>query len=175
VYFSERPRAFSTGYFAAFFRIIASRDEQTGEPEHAHSVTWALTDAAGERYFPTSRVSEKSPRMGLERMDNGRGAKDDRLDARVLEVVSHFASNGKPIAAICHGLQLLAAAGILSGRSCTAYPACGPEVKLAGGEYVETPIDGVHVDGNLVTAPAWPAHPAWLAKVLEVLGTKIEL
>ena len=79
------------------------------------------------------------------------------------------------IAAICHGLQLLAAAGVLKDKKCTAYPACGPDVVAAGGSYQEIAIDGAVVDGNLVTAPAWPAHPAWLARFLEVLGTKIEL
>ena len=66
-----------------------------------------------------------------------------------------------------------AAAGILKGRTCSAYPACAPEVRLAGGTYAEIAIDQAHTDGNLVTAPAWPAHPAWLAQFLAVLGTKI--
>ena len=105
----------------------------------------------------------------------GRAPEYLRLNEDVLDVVRHFASNDKPIAAICHGLQLLAAAGVLEGRSATAYPACAPEVRLAGGTFVETAIDAVHVDANLVTAPAWPAHPAWLAAFLNVLGAKIEL
>jgi len=93
----------------------------------------------------------------------------------VLEIVRHFAEAGKPIAAICHGLQILTAANVVEGRSCTAYPACGPEVTRAGGHYVEIPVDAAHVDGNLVTAPAWPAHPAFVATFLELLGTKILL
>jgi protease I len=105
----------------------------------------------------------------------GRAPEYLRLNDRVLAAVRHFAEAGKPIAAICHGLQILAAAGVLKGKRCTAYPACGPEIMLAGGEYVEIPVDQALVDGNLVTAPAWPAHPAWLAKFLEVLGTKITL
>jgi protease I len=90
-------------------------------------------------------------------------------------MVRHFAGAGKPIAAICHGPQVLAAAGVLEGRACSAYPAVGPEVTLAGGRYVGIPVDQAHVDNNLVTAAAWPAHPEWLAKFLEVLGTKIVL
>lgn len=105
----------------------------------------------------------------------GRAPEYIRLNPRVLEITKQFADANKPIAAICHGLQLLAAAGVLEGKSCTAYPACAPEVNLAGGTYTETPIDGVHVDGNLVSAPAWPAHPQWLAAFLDVLGTKIAL
>ena len=104
----------------------------------------------------------------------GRAPEYLRLNNRVLDIVRHFADAGKPIAAICHGLQSLSAADALAGRSCTAYPAVGPEVARAGGTYEAIPVDEAHVDGNLVTAPAWPAHPAWLAAFLKVLGTCIE-
>jgi protease I len=104
----------------------------------------------------------------------GRAPEYLRLNARVLEMVRHFAEKRKPIAAICHGAQLLAAAGVLEGRHCSAYPACGPEVTRAGGRYAEIPVDQAVTDGNLVTAPAWPAHPAWLAQFLTVLGTTID-
>ena len=105
----------------------------------------------------------------------GRAPEYIRLNERVLELVKHFAENDKPIAAICHGAQLLAAAGVLEGKACTAYPAVSPEVKSAGGKWIDTPIDKAHVEGNLVTAPAWPAHPDWLAKFLALLGTRIDL
>jgi len=105
----------------------------------------------------------------------GRAPEYLRLNPRVLEVVRHFAEAKKPIAAICHGAQLLAAAGILDGKKCSAYPAVGPEVDRAGGRYVDLPVDQAVTDGNLVTAPAWPAHPAWLAQFLAVLGTRVEL
>jgi protease I len=104
----------------------------------------------------------------------GRAPEYIRLNDRVLEIVRHFAGENKPIAAICHGAQVLAAAGVVEGRACSAYPAVGPDVALAGGRFVDIAVDKAHVDGNLVTAPAWPAHPDWLAKFLEVLGTRIE-
>ena len=104
----------------------------------------------------------------------GRAPEYIRLNPAVLAIVQHFAQANKPIAAICHGAQVLAAAGVLSGKACSAYPAVGPDVTRAGGTYVDIPVDKAHVDGNLVTAPAWPAHPDWLAKFLQVLGTKIE-
>ena len=104
----------------------------------------------------------------------GRAPEYIRLNPEVIKSVRHFAEAKKPIAAVCHGAQVLAAAGVLDGRSCSAYPAVGPDVTRAGGTYMEIPMDAAHVDGNLVTAPAWPAHPAWLAKFLVVLGTKIE-
>lgn len=105
----------------------------------------------------------------------GRAPEYIRLDERVLDIVRHFDRKSKPIAAICHGPQVLSAAGVLRGRGCTSYPAVGPDVTTAGGEFVSVPVDQAHVDGNLVTAPAWPAHPEWLSKFLAVLGTKIEL
>lgn len=104
----------------------------------------------------------------------GRAPEYIRLNPRVLEIVRHFAGAGKPIAAICHGIQVLAAAGVLEGRTCSCYPAVAPDVERAGGRYADIPIDQAHVDATLVTAPAWPAHPAWLRKFLEVLGTRIE-
>ncbi len=105
----------------------------------------------------------------------GRAPEYIRLNSRVLEIVRHFSEANKPIAAICHGLQLLAAAGALKGKTCTAYPACGPDIDASGGSYVSIAVDQAYVDGCLVSAPAWPAHPKWLAEFLRVLGTKIEL
>ncbi len=104
----------------------------------------------------------------------GRAPEYLRLNPRVLEVVRHFFTANKPVAAICHGTQLLATAGVLKGRTCTSYPAVGPDVTACGGTFAEVPLDGAHVEGNLVTAPAWPAHPAWLRAFLKLLGTKIE-
>lgn len=105
----------------------------------------------------------------------GRAPEYIRLNERVLEMVRHFSEADKPIAAVCHGMQVLTAAGVVAGKSCTAYPAVCPDVRGAGGSWVEVDVDKAHVCGNLVTAPAWPAHPEWLRKFLELLGTKIEL
>lgn len=90
----------------------------------------------------------------------GRAPEYIRLNEVVLEVVRHFNANNKPIAAICHGAQVLAAAGVIAGKECTAYPAVAPEIRAAGGKWVEVAPDQAYTDGNLVTAPAWPAHPA---------------
>lgn len=105
----------------------------------------------------------------------GRAPEYLRLNPRVLEITRHFHQADKPIAAVCHGAQVLTAAGVLQGKSCSAYPACGPEVTASGGTFVDIPVDSVHVDGKLVTAPAWPAHPAWLREFVRVLGAKIEI
>ena len=104
----------------------------------------------------------------------GRATEYIRLNPRVLEIVRYFDSTKKPIAAICHAAQVLAAANVLKGRKCSAYPASAPDVTLAGGTYANVAMDEAIVDGNLVTAPAWPALSAWLAQFLAVLGTKIE-
>ena len=83
----------------------------------------------------------------------GRAPEYLRLNPKVLEVVRHFFEARKPVAAICHAAQLLAAAGVLKGRRCSCYPAVAPDVSAAGGTYVEIPMDKACVDGNLVTAP----------------------
>ncbi len=105
----------------------------------------------------------------------GRAPEYLRLDERVLGLVRAFAEAEKPIAAICHGLQILAAAGVVAGRRCQAYPAVKPELIQAGAQWDEPSpgLDSACVDGNLVTAPAWPAHPAWLRAFLRVLGTPV--
>ncbi len=107
-------------------------------------------------------------------LPGGRAPEYIRLNDRVLEVVQHFAKADKPIAAICHAAQILAAADVLQGKRCSAYPACAPEVEAAGGTYVEVEMTEAVTDGQLVTGPAWPAHPAWLEQFLEVLGTRID-
>jgi protease I len=105
----------------------------------------------------------------------GRAPEYLRLNLRVIEIVHHFSKTNKPIAALCHGAQILATANVIQGKKCSAYPAVGPEVTQAGGTYVNLAMTDAIADGNLVTGPAWPAHPAWLAKFLGVLGTRIEL
>ncbi|HEX7794531.1 MAG TPA: DJ-1/PfpI family protein [Vicinamibacterales bacterium] len=104
----------------------------------------------------------------------GRAPEYLRLNTRVLDIVRHFAREEKPIAAICHGPQLLAAANVLRGKRVSSYPACAPEVELTGATFTSLAITGAVTDGNLVTAPAWPAHPAWIAQFLTLLGTTIE-
>jgi deglycase len=105
----------------------------------------------------------------------GRAPEYIRLNPRVIEIVHHFSKTNKPIAAICHAAQILAAAGVLKGKKCSAYPATGPDVTLAGGTYVNLAMTEAITDGNLVTGPAWPALPAWLGQFLAVLGTRINL
>jgi len=106
-------------------------------------------------------------------ISGGRAPEYIRLTPRVLEITRHFFEANKPVAAICHGAQVLTAAGVVKGRKVSAYPAVGPDITTAGGEYADIRVDEAVRDGNLVTAPAWPAHPKWLALFLEVLGTKI--
>jgi len=100
----------------------------------------------------------------------GRAPEYLRLNPLVLDMVKHFFTENKPVAAICHGAQLLSAAGVLEGKQCSAYPACMPEVNQSGGVYTEIAIEAAITDGNLVTAPAWPAHPAWLAQFIRLLA-----
>ncbi len=137
--------------------------DQTYSEKPGHNFTLNAT-------FATIRVEDYDALV----IPGGRAPEYIRLNPTVIGMVQHFARANKPIAAICHGAQLLAAADVIRGKRCSAYPACGPEVRLAGGEYVEIPVHEAVVDGNLVTAPAWPAHPRWLAEFLKVLGTRVE-
>ncbi|MBQ0116402.1 MAG: DJ-1/PfpI family protein [Flavobacterium sp.] len=102
----------------------------------------------------------------------GRAPEYIRLNKKVLEYTKHFFDTNKPVAAICHGIQILTAAQVLNGRKLTAYPACGPEVTLAGGLYQDIPADQAYTDGNLTTSPAWPGHPAILKEFYSLLGLK---
>ncbi len=146
-------------------------------------VCTAIHDFEGEQTYSEKRGHNFALNFDFDQVEaahydalllpGGRAPEYLRLDPRVLALVTAFAKAHKPIAVICHGAQLLAAAGVLKGRECSAYPACAPEVRLAGGHYVDLPVDHAHVQGNLVSAPAWPAHPAWLAAFLTLLGTRI--
>ena len=106
-------------------------------------------------------------------ISGGRAPEYIRLNPRVLQIVCHFFEANKPVAAICHGPQVLVAAGVVQGRTVSCYPAVGPDITMAGGKYADIKVTEAVTDGNLVTAPAWPAHPAWIAQFLTVLGTEI--
>ncbi len=150
-------------------------------------VRTAVHDFEGDQTYTEKRGHDFVLNADFDRLDpadydalvvpGGRAPEYLRLDEQVLACVRHFADQAKPIASICHGQQLLAAADVLQGRLCTAYPAVRPEVVRAGAEWAEPndTLSNAVVDGNLVTAPAWPAHAEWIARFLEVLGTKIEV
>jgi len=132
------------------------------------------TEKPGHRFTLNADFATVDPAgyQGLV-IPGGRAPEYLRLNESVIALVRHFFEADKPVAAICHGAQLLAAARVLEGRTCSAYPACRPEVELAGGRYADIAVDAAVTDGKLVTAPAWPAHPDWIAQFLAVLGTRI--
>ena len=134
----------------------------TEKPGHRFTLSHAFSDVDATAYDALL-------------LPGGRAPEYLRLNQRVLEMVRHFAVSNKPIAAICHGAQILAAAKVLEGVHCSAYPACRPEVELAGGRYAEIGIPEAVTDRNFVNAPAWPAHPAWIGQFLALLGTRIVL
>ena len=151
------------------------------------TVATAIHDFEGEQTYSEKRGHNFRITADFDQVDvaqyaglvipGGRAPEYLRLDNRVLEIVRYFADNDLPIAAICHGPQILAAAGVLKQKECCGYPAVGPEIEVVGGTFVgpSEGFDNAHVDGNLVTAPAWPAHPAWIRAFLDVLGDKITL
>ena len=132
------------------------------------------SEKPGHRFTLNATFEEAQPeRYDALLIPGGRAPEYLRMNAKVIAIVQYFARENKPIAAVCHGAQILAAAGVIRGKRISAYPACAAEVKLAGAEYAQIKVDEAVTDGNFVTAPAWPAHPAWLAQFLAVLGTRI--
>jgi len=168
--------------------LMVGHDVQAACPgkKAGETVATAIHDFEGEQTYSEKRghhfrLNATFDSIDPEQFDalvipGGRAPEYLRLNPRVIECVRHFAAAGKPLAAICHGPQLLSAAGVLQGKSCSAYPAVQPEVEIGGGRYVPASdqFDNAHADGNLVTAPAWPAHPQWMRKFLELLGSRIE-
>ncbi|RQP21983.1 DJ-1/PfpI family protein [Piscinibacter terrae] len=154
-------------------------DKKAGEYVHTaiHDFEGAQTysEKPGHRFTLNATFAEVKPQdYDALVVPGGRSPEYLRMNKQVISLVQHFSRENKPIAAICHGAQLLAAAGVLRGKRVSAYPACAAEVELAGASYAEIPVDQAVTDGKLVTAPAWPAHPAWIAQFLSVLGTRIE-
>jgi protease I len=138
--------------------------EQTYTEKRGHNFTLTAT-------FSSIKAKDYDALL----IPGGRAPEYIRLDKKVLDLVREFDKDQKPIAALCHGLQVLAAAGVVTGRKVTGYKAVGPDLQLAGANFVEVEPTEVVVDGNLVTSPAWPGHPKWLAEFLKVLGTTIHL
>ena len=154
-------------------------DKKAGDWVHTaiHDFEGAQTysEKPGHRFTLNATFDEVRPEAyDALVIPGGRAPEYLRMHPRVVEIARHFLATDKPVAAVCHGAQLLAATGLIKGRNVSAYPACQVEVELAGAEYMGIPVDQAVTDRNLVTAPAWPAHPAWLSQFLVVLGTRIE-
>lgn len=161
-----------------------SVDAVCPDKKAGQKIRTAIHDFEGDQTYSEKRGHDFALNADFDKVDpaaydalvipGGRAPEYLRLNDRVLEIVRHFFDADKPVAAVCHGPQILTAAGVVEGRSLSAYPAVAPEVELGGGTYVEVEMTEAHTDGNLVTAPAWPAHPAWISGFLKVLGTRIE-
>lgn len=169
--------------FQALLAVGHKVDAVCPEKKAGDSIATAIHDFEGDQTYtekPGHRfvLNASFDQVRAESYDallvpGGRAPEYLRLNKAVIAMVRHFFEAGKPVAAICHGAQILAAAGVLEGRRCAAYPACAPEVELAKGIYADIPVTEAVTDGMLVSAPAWPAHPAWIAQFLAVLGTRI--
>ncbi|MFC6873322.1 DJ-1/PfpI family protein [Halobellus marinus] len=150
------------------------------EKEAGETVKTAIHDFRGDQTYLEERGHDFEVNTTFESIDpadydalvvpGGRAPEYLRTHDIVLDTVRHFFEEDKPVAAVCHGPQILAAAGVLDGYEMTAYPAVRAEVEAAGCSWV----DEVTVDGNLVTGQAWPDHPEWLAAFLDLLGTEVE-
>ena len=151
------------------------KGEQVRTAIHDFEGDQTYTEKRGHNFTLNATFDEVNPASyDALVIPGGRAPEYLRLNAKVLELVRHFDKEGKPIAALCHGPQILAAAGVLKGRKVNCYPACAPEVGLAGGTFVSLDFTEATVDAKLVTGPAWTAHPAWLAKFLDVLEAHLK-
>jgi len=166
--------------FQALQAVGHEVDAVCPDKEAGETVKTAVHDFRGDQTYVESRGHDFELTASLEEVDpaeydalvlpGGRAPEYLRNYDAVLDTVRHFFDEDKPVAAICHASQILVAAEVVEGRSCTAYPALEADVREAGGEWDE----GVVRDGNLVTAQAWPDHPGWIAEFLDVLGTDIQ-
>jgi protease I len=166
--------------FQALQAVGHEVDAVCPDKEAGETVKTAVHDFRGDQTYVESRGHDFELTASLEEVDpaeydalvlpGGRAPEYLRNYDAVLDTVRHFFDQDKPIAAICHASQILVAAEVVDGRTCTAYPALEADVREAGGEWEE----GVVRDGNLVTAQAWPDHPGWIAEFLDVLGTDIQ-
>ncbi len=133
------------------------------------------SEKPGHRFTLNATFAEVNPASYDALMiSGGRAPEYIRMNPKVIEITRHFANAGKPIASVCHGVQVLAAANVLKGKTATGYYACRAEMELAGATFKDPGVDGAVTDGTLVTAVAWPGHAAWMAQFLKVLGTRIE-
>ncbi|WP_288383348.1 DJ-1/PfpI family protein [uncultured Acinetobacter sp.] len=148
-------------------------------------IATAIHDFEGEQTYSEKRGHNFAINYNFENVQpdhyvglvipGGRAPEYLRMNARVIAIVQAFDQAKKPIAAVCHGAQILAAADVLKGKTCSAYPACAAEVKLAGGTFADISVTDAVTDGHLITAPAWPAHPEWLAQFIKALGATVQL
>ncbi|QIC76715.1 DJ-1/PfpI family protein [Acinetobacter indicus] len=149
------------------------------------SIATAIHDFEGEQTYSEKRGHNFAINYDFDAVNSenyvglvipgGRAPEYLRMNTRVIEIVREFDAAKKPIAAVCHGAQILAAADVLKGRTCSAYPACAAEVKLASGTYADIEVTEAVTDGHLITAPAWPAHPAWMAQFIQALGATVTI
>lgn len=171
--------------FQAMGAIGIEVDAIAPDRKQGDSVPTAVHDFTGDQTYKELRghnfaINKSFDQVNPEEYDGlyiagGRSAEYIRLNKRVLEIVQHFFESNKPVAAICHGIQVLTAAKVLKGRTLTAYVAVGPDIELAGGTWKNIPADQSVVDGNLVTSPAWPGHQAILRDFYKLLGINISL
>jgi protease I len=166
--------------FQALEMVGHNVDAVCPEKEAGETIKTAIHDFRGDQTYLEERGHNFELTATMADVDpseydalcvpGGRAPEYLRTYDEVIEAVQHFFEADKPVASICHGPQILAAAGVLDGYEITAYPAVQAEVEAAGCSWV----DGVVRDGNLVTGQAWPDHPEWLAEFMDLLGDEVQ-
>lgn len=171
--------------FQAMESVGIQVDAVAPDRKSADTVPTAIHDFTGDQTYKELRghnfaINKDFDSVNVDDYDGlyvagGRSAEYIRLNDQVIAITKHFFEKNKPVAAICHGIQVLTTARVLEGRTLTAYVAVGPDIELAGGTWKDIPADQAIVDGNLVTSPAWPGHQAILKEFYTLLGITISL
>jgi len=169
--------------YQAMLSVGLSVDTIAPERKKGDTVPTAVHDFVGDQTYKETQGHRFAITADFDSVDpatydglyvaGGRAPEYIRLNQRVLDITRHFFNENKPVAAICHGIQVLTAAKVLAGRTLTAYVAVGPDIELAGGTWKNIAANEAIVDGNLVTSPAWPGHPAILSEFYKLLGIHI--
>lgn len=157
---------------------VVCPDKNSGD-----TIPTAIHDFEGDQTFTEKRGHNFTLNKSFNTIDvydydglyicGGRAPEYIRLNKKVLEITQHFFKKNMPVAAICHGIQVLTVADVLLGKTLTAYETIGPDITLAGGTYKKIAPDKAITDGNLTTSPAWPGHPALLKQFYKLLGIEI--
>jgi protease I len=139
--------------------FVDGYDTYTEKPGYTWQADVAFSDVKPENYIALV-------------IPGGRAPEYIRNDPDVQRIVKHFFGDQKPVAQLCHAPLVLAAAGVLSGRRTAAYPALAPDVRAAGAQFIDS--EAV-VDGNMVSARAWPDHPAWMREFMALLRSRVSV
>jgi protease I len=100
-------------------------------------------------------------------LSGGRAPEYTRYDPDLQRAVRWLCEHGRPVASVCHGIEILAAAGVLRGKKVTTVKKCRFDAEVVGATYLDEPVV---VDGNLICARTWHDNHLWMREFIRQLG-----